>query len=84
MLFTTTYSFLFAQSITVSGTVTDASGMALPSVSIQVKGTATGTSTDFDGNYQISASEGDILVFSYLGFKTKEIQISGSTLNVSL
>ncbi|RPD96744.1 SusC/RagA family TonB-linked outer membrane protein [Aureibaculum marinum] len=84
ILFTTTYSFLFAQSITVSGTVTDASGMALPSVSIQVKGTATGTSTDFDGNYQISASEGDILVFSYLGFKTKEIQISGSTLNVSL
>ena len=58
--------------------------MALPSVNIQVKGTTTGTSTDFDGKYQLSASEGEVLVFSYLGFKTKEIVITGSTLNVSL
>ncbi|MDY7395645.1 SusC/RagA family TonB-linked outer membrane protein [Aureibaculum sp. 2210JD6-5] len=84
VFFTATCSFLFAQTITVSGTVTDANGMALPSVNIQVKGTTTGTSTDFDGKYQLSASEGDVLVFSYLGFKTKELPITGSTLNVSL
>lgn len=84
VFFTATCSFLFAQSITVSGTVTDAEGIALPGVNIQVKGTNTGTSTDFDGNYQLSASEGDVLVFSFLGFKTKEIPITGPTLNVSL
>ncbi|MET2986201.1 carboxypeptidase-like regulatory domain-containing protein [Aureibaculum conchae] len=84
VFFTATCSLLFAQNITVSGTVTDASGIALPGVNIQVKGTNTGTSTDFDGNYQLSASEGDVLVFSFLGFKTKEIPITGSTLNVSL
>jgi len=58
--------------------------MALPSVNIQVKGTNNGTATDFDGNYEISASQGDILVFSFLGFKTQEEKISGTTLNVAL
>ncbi|MBJ2173848.1 SusC/RagA family TonB-linked outer membrane protein [Aureibaculum sp. A20] len=82
--FSTACSFLFAQNITVSGKVTDASGMTLPSVNIQVKGTNTGTSTDFDGKYEISAPKGGILIFSYLGFKTQEIKISDSTLNVSL
>ncbi len=84
VFFTTTFSLLFAQSMTVSGKVSDASGNALPGVNIQVKGTNNGTSTDFDGNYEISASQGDVLIFSFLGFKTKEIAITGATLNVSL
>ncbi len=84
VFFTTAFSLLFAQSITVSGKVSDDSGNALPGVNIQVKGTNTGTSTDFDGNYEIGASQGDVLIFSFLGFKTKEIAITGTTLNVSL
>ena len=84
VFFTTTFSVLFSQNITVSGTVTDASSVPLPGVNIQVKGTNNGTSTDFDGNYKISANQGDVLIFSYLGFKTAEITVSSSSLNVSL
>lgn len=77
-------TLLFSQTITVEGKVTDINGNALPGVNIQVKGTSTGTSTDFDGNYQIVASQGDMLIFSFLGYKTKEIQITGTPLNVAL
>ena len=84
VLFTTLSSFVFAQKITVSGTVSDTNGMALPGVTIQVKSSSAGTTTDFDGNYKISAAQGEVLKFSYLGFKSKEVTISGSTLNVNL
>lgn len=67
----------------VSGTVTDESG-PLPGVSVAVKGTTVGTTTDFDGNYSINANTGDMLVFSYVGYDTQQIVVSGSTLNVSL
>ena len=85
-LFFITLSFttLDAQTITVSGTVSGELGTPLPSVNIQVKGTNIGTSTDFDGNYQISASLNDILIFSYLGYKTKEATVTGSSLNITL
>lgn len=75
----------FGQS-TVTGTVTDeANALPLPGVNIVVKGTTTGASTDFDGNYSITVKQGDILVFSYLGYTTKEITYTGqSTLNVAL
>ncbi|WP_204344028.1 SusC/RagA family TonB-linked outer membrane protein [Psychroserpens algicola] len=70
----------------VTGVVTDeANALPLPGVNILVKGTTTGASTDFDGNYSITANEGDILIFSYLGYATKEITFTGqSPLNVSL
>ena len=70
----------------VTGTVTDqANALPLPGVNILIKGTTTGASTDFDGNYTITANQGDILVFSYLGYATKEITFTGETpLNVSL
>jgi len=84
VFFTTTFSLLFAQNITVSGKVSDVTGNGLPGVNIQVKGTTTGTSTNFDGNYEISASQGDVLIFSFLGFKTKEVTITGTTLDVNL
>ena len=85
-LFFITLSFttLDAQTITVSGTVSGELGTPLPSVNIQVKGTNIGTSTDFDGNYQISASLNDVLIFSYLGYKTKEATVVGSSLNITL
>jgi uncharacterized protein YbaA (DUF1428 family) len=61
----------FAQEKTISGTVTESSG-PLPGVSISVKGTEKGTETDFNGKYSIKADEGEILIFSYLGYKTVE------------
>ena len=77
--------FVFSQT-TITGNVTDeANGLPLPGVNVVVKGTTTGASTDFDGNYTISVSQGDVLVFSYLGYTTKEITYEGgATLNVSL
>ncbi|MGB6152314.1 MAG: SusC/RagA family TonB-linked outer membrane protein, partial [Pricia sp.] len=77
-------SFTFAQSITVSGIVTDDNSEPLPGVSIFIEGTNTGTSTDFDGNYLIDANLGDTLIFSYIGFKTQEVTVSSKTLNISL
>ncbi|MCF7567975.1 TonB-dependent receptor [Sabulilitoribacter arenilitoris] len=70
----------------ISGNVNSADGQPLPGVSILVKGTTNGTSTDFDGNYAISnVADNATLVFSYLGFKTKEVLVgSQSTINVSL
>ncbi|WP_460217745.1 SusC/RagA family TonB-linked outer membrane protein [Psychroserpens sp. MEBiC05023] len=76
---------IFGQT-TVTGVVTDeANALPLPGVNILIKGTTTGASTDFDGNYSIIANEGDIIVFSYLGYATKEVTFTGQTpLNVSL
>jgi len=78
-------SLLIAQT-EVTGTVTDeTNAMPLPGVNIVIKGTTTGAATDFDGNYSIMVSEGDVLVFSYLGYETKEITYAGEPqLNVAL
>lgn len=68
----------------VTGTVYDDQNVPLPGASIQVKGTTTGAITDFDGNYSIEASIGDILVFSYVGFNTQEATVTSSTLDITL
>ena len=74
----------FAQEKTVTGTVSDESG-TLPGVSIVIKGTSTGTQTDFDGKYAITAKQGDILSFSYMGYKTVEQSVTAAnTMNISL
>lgn len=64
---------------TLSGTVTDESGLPLPGVNIIVKGTTRGTQTDFDGNYSISVFKDELLVFSYVGFETIEKTIKSNT-----
>lgn len=68
---------------TVSGTVSDALG-PLPGANILVKGTTNGTQSDFDGNFTLEdVSEDAVLVFSYVGFKTREIAVDGrSAINV--
>lgn len=70
----------------VKGKVTLPNGESLPGVNIVIKGTTTGTTTDVDGNYAIMANSGsDVLVFSYIGFVSKEVPINNqSTINVSL
>ncbi|GAA0873534.1 SusC/RagA family TonB-linked outer membrane protein [Gangjinia marincola] len=75
----------FAQEKTVSGTVTDDSGLPLPGVNVVVKGTNKGTQTDFDGLYSINASQGETLIFSYQGFKAKEAKVgAGNTINIQM
>jgi TonB-linked SusC/RagA family outer membrane protein len=76
---------VLAQVKKISGTISDLSGMPLPGVNIIVKGTTIGAQSDFDGNYTISASAGDVLSFTYVGLKTVEITIGTSnTLNVTM
>ncbi|MCV6631458.1 MAG: SusC/RagA family TonB-linked outer membrane protein [Flavobacteriaceae bacterium] len=76
-------SSLYGQSI--SGTVSDANGVPLMGVSVLVKGTSKGTTTDFDGKYIIEAGKGAILKFSYLGMTSQEIAVGDqSTVNVTL
>lgn len=75
----------FAQEQSISGTVTDASGLPIPGVNVIIKGTSTGTQTDFDGKYSINANQGDVLTFSYVGLTTKEVTVgTSSTINVTL
>lgn len=69
---------------TVSGTVTDESGLPLPGASVIVKGTTNGVSTDFDGNYSIKINQGDALEFSYVGYKSETLPIHSSMINVSM
>ncbi len=73
---------IFAQKVT--GVVKDESNEVMGGVTIIVKGTLSGTITDFDGKYDIKAVPGDILVFSYVGFNTVEKTIEGTTLNVTM
>jgi len=75
----------FAQEKSISGMVSDNSGLPLPGVNIIVKGTATGTQTDFDGNFTITAKSGDVLTFTYVGLKAQEVTVGASnTLNVTM
>ncbi|MGA0557950.1 SusC/RagA family TonB-linked outer membrane protein [Larkinella sp. VNQ87] len=71
---------------TVSGKVTSENGETLPGVSILVRGTTTGTTTDVNGNFSLTVPNTDeTLVFSFIGFQTQEVPISGrSTINVTL
>ncbi|WP_417857614.1 SusC/RagA family TonB-linked outer membrane protein [Xanthomarina gelatinilytica] len=71
--------------LNIKGKTTDVKGNPLPGVSIIVKGTGIGTDSDFDGNYTIKASTGQVLVFSYVGMQTTEKLVAlSTTINVSL
>ena len=72
-----TFNFTFAQR-TISGNVSDEEGVPLPGVNVVIKGTDTGTSTDFDGNYSISVSDSDVITFSYVGFMDQEIEVANA------
>ncbi len=75
----------FAQLQTVSGTITDEIGLPLPGATVLIKGTSTGTSADFDGNYSINANSGQVLEFSYIGYATQSITVGiSNTIDVQL
>ncbi|HEU0124924.1 MAG TPA: TonB-dependent receptor plug domain-containing protein, partial [Flavobacterium sp.] len=85
ILFLFAYSSGFAQEKTVTGTVTDPAKLSIPGVNVIVKGTNRSTSTDFDGKYSISASPGETLIFSFVGFVKKEVKLgAAANYNVSL
>ena len=76
-----------AQEQRISGKVTDAQdNSGLPGVTILVKGTSTGTTTDFDGNYSLEVENpGAVLTYSFIGYQSKEVPVGNqSTINVSL
>ncbi len=68
-----------AQTITVSGTVTDSTGEPLIGASVLVQGTSHGVSTDIDGNYRVEVAENGHLVFSYVGYNTQTVAVNGRT-----
>ncbi|MBU2938325.1 TonB-dependent receptor [Lacinutrix sp. C3R15] len=67
----------------IKGSVSDDTG-PIPGVSVVVKGTTTGTTTDFDGNFSIEANDGDVLIFSYVGYEPQESIVSGTIMDITL
>ncbi len=78
------FSLTSVYSQNVAGKVTDGFSAPLAGVNVIVKGANTGAITDFDGNYSIAAKQGDVLQFSYVGYSTKRITVTGTTVNVVL
>src|SRR5688572_22348642 len=74
------------QAVTVSGKITDESGLPLPGTNVLVKGTSLGTTADANGEYTLAVTDGDaVLVFSFIGYTTQEISVNNqSQINISL
>ena len=71
--------------VSVTGKVSDTEGIPISGVNVLIKDSTKGTLTDFDGKFAIEAKVGDVIVFSYLGFKTKEVKVNEKIdLNITL
>ena len=78
-------SYAMSAQETISGTITDENGVPLPGATIVVVETNDGTTTDFDGNYSINASEGQTILLSYVGYETLTLKVSDdSNFDISL
>ena len=76
--------FAFGQN-KISGTVFDSGGLPLPGANVIIENTNKGVSTDFDGNFEIEAEQGQVLQFSFIGYLTQYVTVSGQdTINISL
>lgn len=73
-----------AADVPVSGRITDEKGAGLPGVSVVVKGTTQGTTTNADGTFSLSAPAGSTLAFTYVGYKTREATVTGANAVLSL
>jgi len=69
---------IYAQSYQVTGKVTDSENQPLPGVSVTIEGTSRGTTTDFDGKYAIMVESSENLIFSYVGYNEKKLQMDGT------
>lgn len=78
------FTIAFGQEREVKGIVKDSQEMPLPGVNISIKNTSTGTQTDFDGNFVLNVEDGDVLQFSYVGFKNQEITIDENIDSIDL
>lgn len=74
----------FAQSTVVKGVVTDKQGEPLIGVNVVEKGTTNGNITDLDGNFTLTVEKGHTLVFSYVGFISQEVKVTGNSMNITL
>lgn len=78
------FTITLANAQTITGTVS-AEGEPLPGASVSIKGTSSGTSTDFDGKYSIKVDSGVTLVFSYVGYSSKEVVVGNQkVINITL
>jgi TonB-linked SusC/RagA family outer membrane protein len=69
----------------INGFVSDENGVPLPGANVIIENTNTGVSTDFDGNFEITASQGQVLAISYIGYTTQYVTVAGqSAINISL
>ncbi len=84
LLLTIITNNVIGQELIVSGKITEGSGEPLTGATVTVKGTSIGTTADFEGNYRIRAKKDAIIIFSYIGFQTKELKATGAILNASL
>lgn len=85
ILFFTSFTLTAGAQTTLQGKVTDEAGKALPSVTVTVKGTSRGTTTNESGDFTLPASSGDVLVVSSVGFDNKEVKVgTESNITVSL
>lgn len=77
---------LAQESYTLSGTVVSAADqIPVPGANVILEGTSRGTTTDFDGNYEIQVQNGDVVQFSYIGYVSQSVEITGqTTLNIAL
>ena len=69
---------IFAQSYQVTGKVTDSDNQPLPGVSVTIEGTSRGTTTDFNGDYAIMVQSRENLIFSYVGYNEKKLEMDGT------
>ena len=69
---------------TITGKVQDQEGLDLPGASIVVEGTSNATTSDFDGNFSISANNGDKLIISFVGYEAAEITVDGNSVMATL
>ena len=74
----------FAQQIAIKGIVKDTTGEPVIGANVLVKGTTNGTITDFDGNFQLSANKGDIIVISFIGYTAQELPATAELMNIIL
>ena len=81
MLFTLSIQ---AQNVKMTGNVVDVDDLPLIGVNVVVKGTTVGTTTDLDGNFVLEGKHGDILVFSYIGMVSQEVEFKGQPLRIVL
>ena len=69
---------IYAQSYQVTGKVTDSDNQPLPGVSVTIEGTSRGTTTDFNGDFAIMVQSSENLIFSYVGYNEKKLQMDGT------